>query len=464
MSLPTYAALGHPNEGKSSVISTLTENDAIRISPTPGETIACARYTLDLDGEPALVLIDTPGFQNPEATLKWMKTWDGPEKDLVPAFLLEHQALPEFHHDCELLKPLQNQAGILYVADASRPLREVDRQEMEILRLTGLPRLALLNLKKDERRFLEDWKEALSRRFNLIREFNAHHASFSERIDLLVALQQLTPGDKDHLQSLQHRLEEEWHYRAEQATLILETLWLQTLRHRVRIPLDPSSPEAPQLEQAREQYRQDIRTFEKKARAQWKNVYLHGALPPGGSQEGLFTEELFAEKVWRILGLSRRQLSATGAVAGGALGAGVDLAAGGITFGVFAAAGAVAGGLGGWVGGPKLGAKKLPLPGSHTLAREQIEVGPFANPQLLFVLLDRALLYLYRLMNWSHGRRDSEAFFAGLMEEKVLAKSWSDAERKLLNRWMKTHLHPGHSKAEEASSAFRALIREKLTA
>ena len=53
----------------------------------------------------------------------------------------------EFRQDVELLLPLTQGAGIIYVVDGSRPVRGVDRAEMEILRLTGLPRMAILNSK-----------------------------------------------------------------------------------------------------------------------------------------------------------------------------------------------------------------------------------------------------------------------------------------------------------------------------
>ncbi|HSL60856.1 MAG TPA: GTPase, partial [Desulfotignum sp.] len=37
--------MGHPNEGKSAVVSTLTEDDQVRVSPVPGETKVCRTYT-----------------------------------------------------------------------------------------------------------------------------------------------------------------------------------------------------------------------------------------------------------------------------------------------------------------------------------------------------------------------------------------------------------------------------------
>ena len=37
--VPEFAVIGHPNEGKSAVVSTLSEDDSVRVSPYPGETL-----------------------------------------------------------------------------------------------------------------------------------------------------------------------------------------------------------------------------------------------------------------------------------------------------------------------------------------------------------------------------------------------------------------------------------------
>jgi GTP-binding protein EngB required for normal cell division len=62
---PVFAVLGHPNEGKSSVVSTLAEDDSVKISPTPGETRTCREYPVIIDGRTVIRFVDTPGFQNP---------------------------------------------------------------------------------------------------------------------------------------------------------------------------------------------------------------------------------------------------------------------------------------------------------------------------------------------------------------------------------------------------------------
>jgi len=462
MSSLKFAVLGHPNEGKSSVVSTLTENDRVRISETPGETTRCHAFVIEVEGQAVLEIIDTPGFQNPAATLNWFEAWEGKESEMVDAFIKAHEKDVSFHHDLELMIPLRDRAGILYVADASRPLREADRQEMEVLRLIGLPRLALINFKSTERSFYPEWEEALNRRFNLIREFNAHQATFSERLALLDALAHLVPNQAETLHHISERMQDEWHLRIKESVLGIESLLITCLRHQVKEGYQKDKPVDPQLEKATGQYRNELQRFETKARTQWCKLHHHPTLPGSDGAPDLLLEDLFAEKVWRLLGLSRRQLAITGALTGGVAGAGADVAAGGITFGVFAASGAILGGLGGWVGGPKLGAKRLPFPGKKTLAREKIIVGPRKDPQLLFILLDRSLLYLTRLMNWAHGRRDHEAFLLEITNEAGPVRTWSDSQRKSFLTWVNIQSKPGHSDAEKASQALRKQLTEWL--
>lgn len=462
MTVPTFAVLGHPNEGKSSVVSTLTENERVRVSRTPGETTRCHRYSIELDGAPALEIVDTPGFQNPASTLAWLQQWDGPEEEMVDAFVQAHRDDPAYHHDLELLEPLRQRAGILYVADASRPLREADKQEMELLRLTGLPRLALLNCKRDTRDHATAWREALNRRFNLIRDFNAHRATFRERMDLLEAMALLNPEQEESLRRVRDQLLAEWDARLHQSALVLEELLQRVLHHKVRARFKPDEPEAKQKHQIEDHYRNDLSRFEATARAEWRKLFHHESLPGDAETNEVLTEDLFAEKVWRLLGLSRGQLAGAGFTAGAALGAGADIAAGGITFGVFAAGGALLGGIGGWVGAPKLGAKKLPFPGNRTLANEQLTLGPVRDPQLIFILLDRSLLYLTRLMNWAHARRDHDAFLAGLSPDAGLVRSWKDSERRIVKRWVSAVTQYGALAPEEASTRLQHLLYDKL--
>ena len=120
-----FAIIGHPNEGKSSVLSTLAEDDSVRVSAIPGETVICQSFPVRIDGREIIRFVDTPGFQNPRQTLAWLQDYDGPEEDLIPAFIAAHEDDPDFHDDCELLRPVVEGAGVIFVVDGSRPLRQV---------------------------------------------------------------------------------------------------------------------------------------------------------------------------------------------------------------------------------------------------------------------------------------------------------------------------------------------------
>ena len=73
MSEPTFAVVGHPNKGKSSIVSTLAHDDSVRISAEPGTTIACRHFPMRVDGRVQYTLIDTPGFQRARRALAWMR-------------------------------------------------------------------------------------------------------------------------------------------------------------------------------------------------------------------------------------------------------------------------------------------------------------------------------------------------------------------------------------------------------
>ena len=189
--VPSFAVVGHPNEGKSSVLSTLAEDDSVRISPVPGETSECRAFPVIIDGREILCFTDTPGFQNPRNTLRWMQNYEGPETDMVKEFVRVHKNDPAYRDDCELLTPLLGEAGIIFVVDGSRPVRNVDRAEMEILRMIGRPRMAIINNKEDDTAYLAQWKSEFRKHFNSIRIFNSNRATYGERIALLESLKSI---------------------------------------------------------------------------------------------------------------------------------------------------------------------------------------------------------------------------------------------------------------------------------
>src|SRR4030095_7527246 len=121
---PAFAVVGHPNKGKSSIVSTLAQDDSVRIAPEPGTTTECREYPMRIDGVVQYVLVDTPGFQRARRALDWMRareTHAGAHRAGGEAVVEEQRASARFPDECRLLAPVLAGAGIVYVADGARP-------------------------------------------------------------------------------------------------------------------------------------------------------------------------------------------------------------------------------------------------------------------------------------------------------------------------------------------------------
>ena len=72
--IPTFVVIGHTNEGKSSIVSTLVADDQISISDAPRTTKECQVYKVYVLNEHIFTLIDTPGFENAPRMERWMRS------------------------------------------------------------------------------------------------------------------------------------------------------------------------------------------------------------------------------------------------------------------------------------------------------------------------------------------------------------------------------------------------------
>jgi len=383
---PIIAIIGHPNEGKSSVLSTLTEDDSVVVSDYPGETIVCQHFPVKLNSEVLMEFVDTPGFQNPVRLLSWMRSSGLTDDALIRKTLQTFSQNPDFHHDMELLKPLDAGAGVIYVADCSRPLLEVDEAEMEILRLVNRPRMAVINYKEESREFLEPWKQAFRRHFNVIREFNAHRARFDERIALLETLKAIHQEWEPALNRAILTYRQDWEYRKNRVVEEMVDYLAWALRYKIERSFGRDSELDHAKSKAVETYRNDICKRESAVLSEIRRLYRHHIFDFKLPDHSILQEDLFSDKTWQVLGLDRKQLVLAAAGMGAGIGAAIDVAASGITFGVFTATGALLAGGSSLFKGKELThvkVKQIPLGGS------KITIGPNQNPQFPFVLLDR---------------------------------------------------------------------------
>ncbi|MCF8055499.1 MAG: GTPase/DUF3482 domain-containing protein [Desulfocapsa sp.] len=461
--IPEFAVVGHPNEGKSSVLSTLAEDDSVRISPMPGETRECQTFPVAIDGREIIRFTDTPGFQNPRKTLLWMQEYRGDDATLIRDFIAAHEDNPDFRDECRLLQPLLRGAGIIFVVDGSRPLRNVDKTEMEILRLTGCPRMAIINCKMEETGWLAQWQAEFRKHFNSIRIFNSCQATYRERIELLESLKSIDQDLQPVLDQVVTAFRRDWEGRNNQVVELLLAFLEEALGYTLRVPVKSGAEEAALESSLHKEYEQFLRRLERTCQERMRTLFKHNIFNLELPAQSILQEDLFSEKTWEFLGLSSSQLLMAGALSGAAVGAGIDVAAAGLSFGIFST-------LGGIVGAATTALKgKEFLAGTRLLGMrldaQQVQVGPVKNIQLLFVLLDRQLLFYSHIINWAHGRRDynSGSSGEGALPAKIgYTGEWTRQDRGICEVFFRTLVQDDSLQKTRGREDMASLIHRAL--
>ena len=462
--IPRLAIMGHPNAGKSSVVATLTENDRIAIDQRAGTTTESDIYPVIIDGQTVIEFIDTPGFQNPSAILEWFQAHEG-QPDLAGAFVRAHRADPLFAHDCALLEPVAAGAGIILVVDGSKRIKEKDRIEIELLRLTARPRMAILNNLTNQPRHLNQWQDALNKAFNSVREFNAHRATYAERIKLLNALKNIDQRWEPRLEQTIDAFARDWERRTDQAAMTILDLLRESLSYRYSQCIKNSqlvfkSGQERAKAQVMKAFGDGLRALEAKAQEQIRANFRHNVwnLAP----DSILGQDLLSEDLSKALGISRGQLAMAGIAAGAASGATIDLATAGSSLGAAAFLGAAAGGVLGYMGGNALA--KLDI--EKDAGTQRFTVGPVSNPKFPFILLDRIILYSARAMNWSHGRQAADEAAPDRIPDKAIpGKGFTEAlsvqqQRELAKFFSDARRGKLHDREDSCRALIKAILRD----
>lgn len=470
---PLFVVVGQPNEGKTTVIATLAEDDSAEISNVPGTTRALRRYQVSVDGETIFILCDTPGFERPSPLLQWLRANEGLDNPAASA-LATFAADPKMTAECEILKPLAQGAVALYVVDASRKPREVDGFEIEILRLCRNKRVGLINSKDVRGEWYGEWRKLMERDFNHLREFNAHEAAFPDRIGLLQAVQVVAGDAGLQMAGAIRALELDWDSRLRFAAdqIIRTQKQLYGIRHKELYDYRVHDKESIKAK-CKAAVEKEVRSLEGEFRKAIRRAFKHAK--DRWQTEDLLVRDIFHEDVWRCLGLPKSALIAVGAAMGAIAGGMVDLVLIGHGLGLPTAAGAVGGAALTWFAADKVVDVDFPTPqfpftgGRRKLggAHVQSRVEPRSN--LGYILLDRMLLYVRHAANWSHGRRTarpvslptadggdgkqgSVAHFSEHDQTKILAPFIAAMAKENL----------GGEKFERIESAWRELLVSKL--
>lgn len=465
--VPAFAVVGRVNMGKSAVIATLLEiddQDVVRVSPTPGETTRCQTHRVVFGDRECIRFIDTPGFSRPVEALRIIRALHGegtPNLETLRRFVVE--AGEDFGDEKRLLEPLLDGAGVLYVVDPAKPLRDDFLAEMEILRWTGRPRLALLNRRSattgpDE----ELWRSSLGGTFNLVRSFDAHHARYEERLRLLKSLLEIEERHRSKLEETIQLVEDEWERRREESAEIIISFFEDALSLRVEATLEerdltlPSRRER-KAELLEKQYFERLSTLEKSCFAGLLKIHRHHLLKADTNIDAFQGIDLESGETWTKWGLKRGQLALVSALTGAAGGLAVDAATGGLTHGAGTVIGGLLGGAAAWFKGGSLPDLRIDLTGGIKLGTgegKSLAIGPPKNPNFPWVLLDGILSRYQQMLARAHGRRDVEVLEGN---GEGFTRNFPRERRDVLAKWFSSCLKGSPNRALEPE-VFQALV------
>ncbi len=435
--LPVFVVVGNVNQGKSSVVAALSENATVPVDSYPGTTIKSGSYLFRIGSRELFRIVDTPGFQDARRVLHWLQqhaSHPGERVAAVRAFVDEYEGTGDFQDEVELLRPVLDGAGVLYVVDASSRFQPSNEAEMEILRWTGQPGMALINRTR-ERDHTDEWRPVLEQFFNVVRVFDAHGARFDDRLRLLQGFAEIRDAWREPVEAAVSAMRQEWADRRRQAAAAIATMVVGGLGHVDTEKVDEGADEKAIQAKLGDRYRDALRAMEARSRARVEEIYRHDELDRSGDRAfELLDEDLFSESAWKMFGLTRTQLATRMALWGAAAGAGVDLFVGGASFFLGAAIGGAAGAAMGffgleslskvWGSRSALGKALLPDVGGHFVG-----IGPVKSPRFAWVLLDRALVHQRAVADRSHARRDG--FTAGDQPVGIVANLPKDVRDRL---------------------------------
>ncbi|MBH85051.1 MAG: GTPase [Alteromonadaceae bacterium] len=404
---PSFAVVGHPNRGKSSVVATLSQNDGIAIAMEPGTTRESHAYPLTVDGNTLYTLIDTPGFQRPRKLLAWLEAHSASASDrpeTVQAFYNQHRDDPQFHDECELLKPiLEQNAGIIYVVDGSVPYSAANEAEMTILQWTGRPSLALINaIGSDD--YSDRWENALGQYFRIVRRFNAVTAPFEQHLGLLRGFGQLEARWEQPLTAATDHLEHQRQQRQTDSADLITRALSDMLQLQVTGSIGPTESRSAAKQTLQQRWIDSQRKRERQLRQGVESIYQHHRIQRQEAElHWAGDDDLFGDHSRALWGVSRTHLATAGFGAGAISGVGVDALTLGHSLGAGALLGGIVGAAGSYYYANRLGKWSMgPLRQGH----RSVRFGPAADLQFGYIVLGRALNHWYQISHRNHAGRD----------------------------------------------------------
>ncbi len=388
--------IGEINDGKTTIVSSLIEDENAIISSTPGTTTRAHRHSLtDARGNPILCVWDTPGFEETDDLHAWFMGNAARTDNLAAEFIRTHQTDTRWERDMELLRPIASGALVVFVAASNRKPQSTDQKQLELIRICGANRIALIN-RKPGKDYTAAWREVLKREIGIVRSYSPLTAGIRQRLELLDKLADCAESHETSIRKARDELERDWQDRLGN----LARMMLSTLQETTQASAFSSSSRS----DAQAKLSQKLERLETRFRRNARDLFNHRNL---AIDADFFRADITVAHTWKAFGIGMAKTKAvfTGAIAGAAAGLALDASIGGLSGGAGAA-------MGGALGAGSTAFLIYRPFAFIKVGRDGYEARIELRSQLLAALLDRMILYARCILRVSHGDRPTEAIQA----------------------------------------------------
>jgi len=179
-----------------------------------------------------------------------------------------------FNDEIELLEPIMNGAGIIYVVDGSKPYGEEYEAEMEILRWTGQPSMALIN-HIDASDYSEEWKRALGQYFKMVRTFNPMQTNMGQHVSILESMAQLKEEWIAPIKASIKLFEQYQEQMLERSAALLARLVYESVATVVKLTFKTEEASIEDKDKIERQYKNRLRDLEVTMQKNIEKVWNH---------------------------------------------------------------------------------------------------------------------------------------------------------------------------------------------